>query len=53
MLEIDVLLGFLFCLYFFDNKQYKLFYIYVKYGSYELIIVIEIGECLEGYLFNK
>lgn len=25
----------------------------MKYGSYELIIAIEIGESLEGYLPNK
>ena len=38
---------------FFDNKQHQLPHIHVKYGSYELIIAIEKGECLEGYLPNK
>ncbi len=53
MPEIDALLGLSFCLYFFDNKQHKLPHIHVKYGSYELIIAIETGECLEGYLPNN
>ncbi len=46
-------LGFHFVYIFFDNKQHKLPHIHVKYGSYELIIAIETGECLEGYLPNK
>jgi hypothetical protein len=46
-------LGFHFVCIFFDNKQHKLPHIHVKYGSYELIIAIETGECLEGYLPNK
>ncbi|PTB33382.1 hypothetical protein DAT36_06830 [Photobacterium phosphoreum] len=53
MPEIDALLGLSFCLYFFDNRQHKLPHIHVKYGSHELIIAIETGECLEGYLPNK
>lgn len=53
MPEIDALLGLSFCLYFFDNKQHKLPHIHVKYGGYELIIAIETGECLEGYLPNN
>lgn len=53
MPEIDALLGLSFCLYFFDNKQHKLPHIHVKYGGCELIIAIETGECLEGYLPNK
>ncbi|GGB63393.1 type II toxin-antitoxin system toxin DhiT [Shewanella inventionis] len=53
MPEIDALLGLSFCLYFFDNKQHKSPHIHVKYGRYELIIAIETGECLEGYLPNK
>jgi hypothetical protein len=40
-------------LYFFDNKQHKLPHLHVKYGSDELIIAIETGESLEGYLLNK
>ncbi|MBY0417997.1 MAG: DUF4160 domain-containing protein [Pararheinheimera sp.] len=28
-------------------------HLHVKYGSYELIIAIETGESLEGYLPNK
>lgn len=53
MPEIDALLGLSFCLYFYDNKQHKLPHLHVKYGDYELIIAIETGECLEGYLPNK
>jgi hypothetical protein len=53
MPEIDAFLGLSFCLYFFDNKQHKLPHLHVKYGSYELIIAIETGESLEGYLPNK
>ncbi len=53
MPEIDAFLGLSFCLYFYDNKQHKLPHIHVKYGCYELIIAIETGECLEGYLPNK
>ena len=53
MPEIDTWLGLSFCLYFFDNQQHKLPHLHVKYGSYELIIAIESGECLEGYLPNK
>ncbi|EGM77311.1 hypothetical protein Rhein_2593 [Rheinheimera sp. A13L] len=53
MPEIDAFLGLSFCLYFFDNKQHKLPHLHVKYGSYELIIAIETGENLEGYLPNK
>ena len=52
MPEIDALLGLSFCLYFFDNKQHKLPHIHVKYGSYELIIAIETGECIRR-LFAK
>lgn len=53
MPEIDAFLGLSFCLYFFDNKQHKLPHLHVKHGSCELIIAIETGECLEGYLPNK
>ncbi|MGP9802327.1 type II toxin-antitoxin system toxin DhiT [Rheinheimera sp. NSM] len=53
MPEIDAFLGLSFCLYFFDNKQHKLPHIHVKYGSHEVIIAIETGKCLEGYLPNK
>lgn len=53
MPEIDALLGLSFCMYFFDNKQHKLPHLHVKYGGYELMIAIESGECLEGYLPNK
>lgn len=53
MPEIDALLGLSFCLYFFDNKQHKTPHIHIKYGSYELIVAIETGENLEGYLPNK
>nr|WP_290702435.1 DUF4160 domain-containing protein [Halomonas sp. UBA3074] len=53
MPEIDALLGLSFCMCFFDNKQHKLPHLHVKYGGYELIIAIESGECLEGYLPNK
>lgn len=53
MPEIDAFLGLSFCLYFFDNKQHKLPHLHVKYGSYELIIAIETGESLEGFLPNK
>ena len=53
MPEIDAFLGLSFCLYFFDNKQHKLPHLHVKYGSYELIMAIETGESLEGYLPNK
>lgn len=53
MPEIDAFLGLSFCLYFFDNKQHKLPHLHVKYGGYELIIAIETGESLEGYLPNK
>jgi hypothetical protein len=38
---------------FFDNKQHKLPHLHLKYVSYELIIVIETGESLEGYLPKK
>lgn len=53
MPEIDSFLGLSFCLYFFDNKQHKQPHIHVKYGNYELIIAIETGECLEGYIPAK
>lgn len=53
MPEIDAFLGPSFCLYFFHNKQHKLPHLHVKYASYELIIAIETGESLEGYLPNK
>lgn len=53
MPEIDAFLGLSFCLYFFDNKQHKLPHLHVKYDSDELIIAIETGESLEGYLPNK
>jgi len=53
MPEIAAFLGLSFCLYFFDNKQHKLPHLHVKYGSYELIIAIETGESLEGYLPGK
>jgi hypothetical protein len=53
MPEVDALLGLSFYLYFFDNKQHKLPHLHVKYAGYELIIGIETGECLEGYLPNK
>lgn len=53
MPEIDAFLGLSFCLYFFDNKQHKLPHIHVKYGNHEVIIAIETGKCLEGYLPNK
>ncbi|MFM2480125.1 DUF4160 domain-containing protein [Celerinatantimonas sp. YJH-8] len=50
---ISTLLGLTFYLYFFDNQQHKLPHLHVKYGNYELIIAIETGECLEGYLPSK
>lgn len=53
MSEISALLGLSFCLYFFDNQRHKLPHLHVKYGSYELIIAIETGACLEGYLPSK
>lgn len=53
MPEVDAWLGISFCLYFFDNQQHKLPHVHVKYGNYELIIAIETGECLEGYLPPK
>lgn len=53
MPEISALLGLSFYLYFFDNQQHKLPHLHVKYGNYELIVAIETGECLEGYLPSK
>lgn len=35
------------------NSYHKTPHIHIKYGSYELIVAIETGENLEGYLPNK
>lgn len=53
MPEIYSYLGIRFDMYSFDNQQHKLPHVHAKYGSFELIIAIETGEFLAGYLPNK
>lgn len=53
MPEVDAWLGLSFYMYFYDNQQHKRPHLHVRYGGFELIIAIETGECLEGYLPPK
>lgn len=53
MPEIDAFLGLSFCMYYFDNQRHQLPHIHVRYAEYELVLAINTGECLEGYLPSK
>ncbi|WP_035603605.1 type II toxin-antitoxin system toxin DhiT [Edwardsiella tarda] len=53
MPEIDALMGLSFVMYFFDNQTHSLPHVHVKYGEFELVIGIDSGEALEGYLPPK
>lgn len=53
MPEIDALLGLSFKMYFYDTQRHSKPHIHIQYGSFELVMAIKDGECLEGYLPNK
>jgi len=53
MPEIDAFLGLAFYMYYYDNNQHAQPHVHVKYGSYELVVAIETGEYLQGYLPSK
>ncbi|MCH8500761.1 MAG: DUF4160 domain-containing protein [Aliidiomarina sp.] len=53
MPEIDAWLGLSFRMYFFDIQQHAQPHVHVCYGEYELVIAIQSGENLAGYLPSR
>lgn len=53
MPEIDRLAGLIFYLYFYDDGRHHQPHVHVCYGDDELIIAIDTGVEIEGYLPNS
>ena len=50
MPSISMFYGIIIYMYFMDNKQHKTPHIHAKYQEHEVVVSIQDGEVLEGYI---